>query len=160
MLNVPHRFKLDTCKSISILLVLPTIPPLQPQPTHNIYTSIAIPYSFQGNNLHIFWIQKHLWTLISGCSPSHLMLGSRGISEPLWFLMSSPPFLLNSCRCSLRFTIDSLHCYQNYLREKKKSIWFCQFALKPLLTSFCLQHKFQSPWYATQGPWQLAQPFL
>lgn len=43
---------------------------------------------------------------------------------------------------------------------KKKSIWSCQFALKPLLTSFCLQNKFRSPWYAIQGPWQLAQPVL
>lgn len=84
-------------------------------------------------------------------------VGVRGICITVAPMSFSTSFL-NSCHCSFHFTVGSLHNCQNYLLKKKKSIWSCQFALRLLFTPFFLQNTFQSPWYATQGPWWLAWP--
>ena len=84
------------------------------------------------------------------------MLGSE-VSVSLWLQCHFPRPSLTLATV-LSISQLALCTIAKIIFWKKKSIWSCQFALKLLLTPFFLQNTFQSPWYATQGPWWLAWP--
>lgn len=159
-LNVPYHFKLNIYKSCPYYQSHQPFhhSNLQPHPKYTYFPWHS--YSLQGNSLQKFLKQEtslglHSPMLLTlDCSPCPPMLGLEASLCHCVSPISSPISFLDSCHCSFHFTIGSLHCYQNYLLEKKKekSIQSCQFALKPLLMPFCLQNKFQSPCYAPQGP--------
>lgn len=146
---------------MSVSLVSPPIPPLQPPPKDK-----NLPWhshSFQGDSLQKFPVGHLFGPSISHVTHLGLLavfsnIGLRGVSVPLWLLISPSTSFLDSCHCSFHFTIGSVHCCQNYLLGKKRNqsspvsllenLFWCPFAYRINFSLLGMP--------PPKGPWQLA----
>ena len=140
-----------------VFLVSPVIPPFQPPTSSKIHVPpLLVLILFK---VTVFKISKFRtsWASISCTARIWLLtrppvLGSEvqylcvTVASDIYSLL--PP----SSPATALFTSQlALHTADKIIFRKRKSIWSCHCAFKPLLTSFCLQNKFQSPRYAAQA---------